>query len=54
MVPSFIADSILNGIGSEEEELVMKHSALSMYAGGTDTVLFASIFDYNYVLNNRT
>lgn len=31
---------MLNGINSEEEELVIKYSAMSMYAGGADTVLF--------------
>lgn len=40
MVPSFTANNLLSGINSEEEELVAKYSAMSMYGGGADTVMF--------------
>lgn len=37
-IPSYTMDNLLNGINTSEDELVVKNTAMSMYAGGSDTV----------------
>lgn len=44
-LPSFTADNLVGGIESAEHELVIKNSAVSLYAGGSDTVPISFICD---------
>lgn len=49
-IPSYTMDNLLNGINTSEEELVVKNTAMSLYAGGSDTVSLHISFLCNHLL----